>query len=86
MRQERQRVTQARAQRAVQEHDAWRRAQDLTAYATALRAGLDRLDSDERQRISAWCDWIDDYIRRSDPTVATSLIVGFDDERDGRGW
>jgi hypothetical protein len=28
----------------------------------------------------------DDRIRRSDPTQSTSLIVGFDDERDARGW
>jgi hypothetical protein len=28
----------------------------------------------------------DDRIRRSDPTQSTSLLVGFDDERDARGW
>lgn len=83
-RQERQRIAQARAQRAVQEHDAWQRAQNLSAYATALRAGLDRLDPEERERVGVWCDWIDAYVRRSDPTVTTTLIVGLDDEGDAR--
>jgi hypothetical protein len=30
--------------------------------------------------------WLEDRARRSDPTSETSLIVGFNDEQDARGW
>jgi len=65
---------------------AWRMAGDLAEYVAALRARRPELASRERDRLEEWCRWVEDFIRRSDPVQSTSLIVGFDDDRDGRGW
>lgn len=82
----RQRVEEARANRALAETKAWREAAEMRAYATALRLRIPALDARERDRIEPWCDWIEDRIRRTDPAESTTLIIGLDDERDGRGW
>jgi hypothetical protein len=82
----RRRIDDARLKRAVSEAGAWRRARELAAYAAALRANLDGLDETERDRITAWCDILDDLIVRSDPTQSTALIVGVDDDHDARSW
>jgi hypothetical protein len=47
---------------------------------------LDGLGPDDRIGDDRVVRWLEDRIRRSDPVTTTSLIVGFDDERDGRGW
>jgi hypothetical protein len=80
------RIDEARHSRAVEEMNAWRGSRWLGEYATALRDHLPELDAPEHERIKAWCDWLDDLARRSNPIRNTSLIVGFDDEKDERGW
>lgn len=80
------RIEEARAKRAAAEIAAWRQAHDLRDYAAVLREHLPQLDQAERDRVEAWCQWLEDRARRSDPTKETSLIRGFDDERDGWGW
>ena len=80
------RIENARATRALAEAKAWRDARELNAYAEALRAVLSQLESAEAERIASWCDWIEDRARRSDPTHSTTLVRGFDDQRDGQGW
>jgi hypothetical protein len=80
------RIDDARHERATAEMHAWRSASQLAEYAAALRSRLPDLASPERERIASWCDWLEERVRRSDPVQTTSLIVGLDDERDGRGW
>lgn len=80
------RIDDARYQRAVEETKAWQGALQLAKYAEALRSRLPELEPTERERIEARCRWLEDCARLSNPVQATSLIVGFDDERDGPGW
>ena len=80
------RIDDARAARATAGIKAWREAEAFTAYASALRRRLSTHDPPERDRIARWCDWLEDRIRRSDPIQSTALLIGFDDERDDRGW
>ncbi|MBB4661785.1 hypothetical protein [Conexibacter arvalis] len=80
------RIEEARLARATAEIAAWRQSQELVKYAAALRRRIPDLESAERTRIEAWCDWLEDRALRSDPTQQTSLVVGLQDERDGRGW
>ncbi len=80
------RIEEARATRAVAEINAWRQARALTDYAATLRQRLPELADVERARIETWCQWLEDRARRSDPTSETSLIAGFNDEQDARGW
>jgi hypothetical protein len=80
------RIDEARANRATAEIAAWRQAREFADYAATLRQQLPELDDVERDRIEAWCQWLEDRARRSDPAQETSLILGLDDERDERGW
>ncbi len=80
------RIEEARASRAMAEINAWRQAHALAEYAATLRQRLPELTDAERDRIEAWCRWLEHRARRSDPTSDTSLIVGFNDEQDARGW
>jgi hypothetical protein len=80
------RIEEARATRAEAEINAWRQARALTDYAATLRQRLPELADAERERIEAWCQWLEGRARRSDPTSETSLIAGFNDEQDARGW
>jgi hypothetical protein len=80
------RIEEARVTRAMAEINTWRQARALADYAATLRQRLPELADVERDRIEAWCQWLEDRARRSDPTSETSLIVGFNDEQDARGW
>ncbi len=80
------RIEEARVTRAMAEINAWRQAQALADYAAILRQRLPKLTDAERDRIEAWCQWLEHRARRLDPTSDTSLIVGFNDEQDARGW
>ncbi len=80
------RIEEARATRAIAEINAWRQAHALAEYAATLRQRLPQLTDAERDRIEAWCQWLEHRARRSDPTSDTSLIVGLNDEQDARGW
>lgn len=77
------RIEKARATRLSDEIAAWRRAQQIREYVAVLRLRLDHLEESERERVSAWCEWAEEWSRRSDPTINLSRIVGLDEERDG---
>jgi hypothetical protein len=81
-RQQRQRLEDARIARLTAEIGAWRLAQESREYISALRARLDDLDVAERARVAAWCDWVDEWNTRSDPTINVARVRGLDDERD----
>jgi hypothetical protein len=76
------RIENARVERLVAETKAWRRSEDIRSYVAELEQKLGDLDGDEHTRIAEWCKWAADWADRSDPTRYTSLITGFDDERD----
>jgi hypothetical protein len=76
------RIENARVDRLLAEIEAWRRSANIRAYITTLEQKLPDLDADENTRIAEWCDWANDWADRSDPTVHTSLIEGFNDEHD----
>jgi hypothetical protein len=87
-RMERQRLAQielARATRLLEEITAWRRAQDVDDYVAALRSRLEELEPEDRERISAWCDWAEDWRRRTDPTIRPALVSGLLDH-ETRAW
>ena len=60
----------------------WHQAELARGYVTAFRARLEALDGEERERIAAWCDWIEAWADRTDPTTGITQIVGLDGERD----
>jgi hypothetical protein len=63
------------------------RAAEIRVYVTALRQRAVTLGEGERERIEAWCSWAQSWADRTDPTrYPAELVVGLDDERDGRGW
>jgi hypothetical protein len=76
------RIENARVERLVAEMTAWRRSDDIRSYVAELELTLEDLDGDEHTRIAEWCKWAADWADRSDPTRYTSLITGFDDDRD----
>jgi hypothetical protein len=80
-----QRIEKARVSRLSTEISAWRLATTAREYASTLRARLaelSELSSDDRTCVEAWCDWIDEWSRRSDPALNVSRIHGLDDEHD----
>jgi len=76
------RIEKARASRLSTEISAWRLAVAAREYVSALRARLPELSGDDRTRVEAWCEWIDEWGRRSDPALNVGLIRGLDDEHD----
>jgi hypothetical protein len=77
-----QRVENARAARLTEEITGWRLARDARIYVEELRHGLDALEPDDRERIRAWCEWIEGWVARADPTTNPRRIHGVDDEHD----
>jgi hypothetical protein len=63
------RIEQERVERLLREVRAWRLAADATAYSLALRERLSALDPETRDRLARWCDWIDEWVAHSDPTL-----------------
>ena len=61
---------------------ARRLAQDTREYIALVRLRLHELAEAEPDRVSAWCDWAEDWSRRNDPTLNPSHTCGIDDERD----
>jgi hypothetical protein len=76
------RIEKSRVERLAGEIDAWRLASDARTYIGLLRRCLGELDEADRARIAEWCDWTEAWAERSDPTLNTTLVRGFDDERD----
>lgn len=76
------RIEKARVSRLSTEISAWRLAAAAREYVSALRARLPELSGDDRTRVEAWCEWIDEWGRRSDPALNVGLIRGLDDEHD----
>ena len=51
----------------------------LHDYVAAVRARLDEFDDladTDRERVTAWLDWVDAWKSRRDPTVDPRLIRG----------
>lgn len=69
-------IEQARVTRLLAEVSAWRRARDVEEYVAALRSRLEGVGLEDRERISAWCDWAEEWGRRTDPSLGPSLICG----------
>ena len=78
-----QRVEERRLERLRQETADRRLAAAAREYVVALRATLASLAEDDERRISGWCEWIEAWAERSDPTVNARRIVGLDDDYDG---
>ena len=72
------RIEQARVERLTEEVRAWRLARDVRVYTQELRERLPELDDDERERVAAWCRWVEAWARH-DPTVNAARIVGLDE-------
>lgn len=63
------RAERARADRLEREIAAWRFAHDARDYAAALRQRLlPQTDDTERERLNAYCTWIENWAERTDPT------------------
>ncbi|HZO36729.1 MAG TPA: hypothetical protein VFB41_07630 [Solirubrobacteraceae bacterium] len=73
------RIENARLERLLAEVQAWRSAQDVRAYISALRADLDEMAYDDRRRVEPWCDWAEEWSSRVDPTSSPGLIRGLSD-------
>lgn len=69
-------IEQARIARLLEEVNAWQRAASVREYVAALRARLDGVDPEERQRLAAWCTWAEEWADRSDPVTSTGRISG----------
>ena len=69
-------IEQARVTRLLEEVAAWRLAGDVDEYVATLRSRLHELEAEDRDRISAWCDWAEDWRRRTDPGLRHSLVRG----------
>lgn len=79
------RIEQARVGRLEEELSLHRLAAEAREYVAALRARLERdreVEHDERERVGAWCDWVEAWCKRADPTLNLKRIRGLDDERD----
>jgi hypothetical protein len=76
------RIEVARVERLKNGIASWRLSQETREYVTALRARLPGLDEADRSRISAWCDWAEEWSERSDPVREVGAIRGLDDEHD----
>lgn len=73
------RIEQARVDRLQEEVGAWQLARGARAYVEALRACLLELDDTDRDRVAAWCDWVEAWADLSDPTGDVRKIVGLDE-------
>jgi hypothetical protein len=73
-------IEQVRVTRLLEEVAAWRRSQDVAEYVAALRSRLGELELEDRERIGAWCEWAEDWRRRTDPSLQLSLVRGLLEE------
>lgn len=76
------RAERARIERLEREAEAWQRAERARGYLGALRDRLTSLQPADRERLGTWCDWIEAWIERTDPTSDPSQIVGLDDPKN----
>jgi hypothetical protein len=72
-------LEEARLSRLRTELDSWRVACDARAYAAALREAL-AAGGEEHERLLAWCDWIEAYAMRTDPTLNLAALPGLEDD------
>jgi hypothetical protein len=54
-------------------------AKDAYEYAAALRNQAHTVGQLDRQRIRAWCEWIEEWARRHDPITNPTTIIGRDE-------
>jgi hypothetical protein len=73
------RIEQARVERLREEIAAWRLARAAREYIEELRDRLPDLDEEDRARVAAWCEWVDAWSERSDPTRNVAKIVGLEE-------
>jgi hypothetical protein len=66
--------------------DCWKRSPrgdvpgTSTSYIAELRSRLRELEAADHDRITAWCDWAEDWRRRADPTLRLPLVLGLRQE------
>jgi hypothetical protein len=73
-------IERLRAERLAAEVARWRLAEDARAYADSLRSRLSTMEEHDRERVEAWCEWIEKWCERADPTANVTLITGLDVE------
>jgi hypothetical protein len=76
------RIENARLARLRGGIEQWRLAQETREYVAALRDRLPDLEPAERERITAWCAWAEQWAQTADPVANTYRVHGLDDERD----
>jgi hypothetical protein len=82
---EQQRLAQREKEREAQlvgELTRWRLADDVRAYAEALRGETEALDDDDRTRVLTWCSWINGWADRADPARHLETVGRLDDGTD----
>lgn len=77
-----QQIHSARLERAFAQASDWRKSRDLTEFATALREKSESLDIEPRERIAAWCDWIEKAASNLDMVEHAGHLITFNDDRD----
>jgi len=51
-----------------------------------LRDQADALRELDRQRIRAWCEWIEEWARQHDPTTNPATIIGLEELEPRASW
>lgn len=77
-----QQIHGGRLERASAQAADWRKSRELSEFATALREKSTTLGAEERDRVVAWCDWIENEASRLDMVEHAALLITFNDERD----
>lgn len=81
LRRERERLQEIEARRLErlrEEIATWRFAVQARAYVAELRARVDESPADH-EGIAVWCDWIDEWAERANPTSNLSGLQGLDE-------
>lgn len=72
----------ARLERAFAQAADWRKSRDLTEFATALREKSESLNVEQRERVVAWCDWIEKAASKLDMVELAEYLITLHDDRD----
>lgn len=76
------RLEKAREERLFAEAQAWHEADLIRDYISALRNRLPDLAASERERLSTWCAWCENWIAQNDPVANTDQIAGLDEQTE----
>jgi hypothetical protein len=71
-------VEEARIARLRREIDTWQLAISARQYVSALRQKAVTLSKEDGVRVTAWCDWIESWTARLDPTLNVEIIASID--------